>query len=105
MEQGPAGASGDTAEIECGDTAADVNDKLTLSGSLRGVLADVAGEALSAGLLWPEVCQEFEKLFIAEALNRSSGCLQVAAELLGLHRNTLRKKVQQYHLDPRCFKG
>ncbi|GAB4247967.1 MAG: hypothetical protein Kow00109_24140 [Acidobacteriota bacterium] len=72
--------------------------------SLRGILEWIAEEALSAGLFWPEICRELEKLFICKALDRSGGCLQEAADLLGVHRNTLGKKLRQYGLDRRSFK-
>lgn len=72
--------------------------------SLRRILEWMASEALSAGLFWPEICRELEKLFICKALDRSNGCLQEAADLLGVHRNTLGKKLRQYGLDRRSFK-
>jgi DNA-binding NtrC family response regulator len=60
--------------------------------SLRDLLQEVVRRSLSAGLLWPEVCEEFEKLFILEALRLSDGSIQGAAELMGVHRNTISRK-------------
>jgi DNA-binding NtrC family response regulator len=41
---------------------------------------------------------DLEKRAIAEALNRTGGKLIEAAELLGIHRNTIRAKIKQYGL-------
>lgn len=60
--------------------------------TLRDLLQEVVRRSLSAGLLWPEVCEEFEKLFILEALRLSGGSIQGAAELMGVHRNTISRK-------------
>ena len=41
---------------------------------------------------------ELEKLAIIEALRRTNGSLIEAADLLGIHRNTLRLKIQKYQI-------
>jgi transcriptional regulator of acetoin/glycerol metabolism len=66
--------------------------------SLRDLLQEVVRRSLSAGLLWPEVCEEFEKLFILEALRLSDGSIQGAAELMGVHRNTISRKKADFDL-------
>ncbi len=40
-----------------------------------------------------------EKPMIEYVLNRAGGNQSKAAEILGLNRNTLRKKMQQYHIE------
>jgi len=40
-----------------------------------------------------------EKPMIEYVLNRAGGNQSKAAEILGLNRNTLRKKLQQYHIE------
>ncbi|MEJ2079763.1 MAG: helix-turn-helix domain-containing protein [Acidobacteriota bacterium] len=67
--------------------------------TLKGVLEGVIEEALDAHLLWPEVCQQFEKLFIVSALRRCNGSIQEAAEIMGIHRNTLSKKIRDHQID------
>ena len=42
--------------------------------------------------------REFEKRFIARVLSKSDGNLCRAAEMLGMHRNTLSRKVTEYRL-------
>ncbi len=69
--------------------------------SLRDLLQEVVRQSLSAGLLWPEVCEEFEKLFILEALRMSGGSTQGAAELMGVHRNTISRRKAELGLGRR----
>ena len=42
--------------------------------------------------------REFEKKFIAHVLSQSDGNLGKAAEVLGIHRNTLTRKMTEYRL-------
>ena len=53
---------------------------------------------LDKGILYDDARREFEKMFIARALQRSKGNLGDAAELLGLHRNTLARKIAEYRI-------
>jgi len=53
------------------------------------------------GILFDEAVCEFEKRFIKRVLDRSNGNLSRAAEVLGIHRNTLSRKVAEYRLDHR----
>ncbi len=51
------------------------------------------------GILLEEAIVEFEKKFIRRALERANGNQSRAAKLLGIHRNTLSRKVDAYNLD------
>jgi two-component system nitrogen regulation response regulator GlnG len=53
------------------------------------------------GILFDEAVNEFEKRFIKRALDRSNGNQSRAARLLGIHRNTLSRKIGLYKLDQR----
>ena len=55
-------------------------------------------EMLDKGVLYDDARREFEKMFIARALQRSNGSLGEAAELLGLHRNTVARKIAEYRI-------
>ena len=65
-------------------------------GNIRSVLEAVISEMVDKGILWSEASVEFEKLFILHALRRHRGNLCKAAETLGIHRNTLSKKMHEY---------
>ena len=53
---------------------------------------------LDKGILYDDARREFEKMFIARALQRSKGSVGDAADLLGLHRNTVARKMAEYRI-------
>lgn len=55
-------------------------------------------EMLTKGILYEDARREIERRFIARALKRSKGNLGRAAVLLGIHRNTLSRKLAAYKL-------
>ena len=55
-------------------------------------------EMLERGVLYDDARREFEKMFIARALQRAKGSVGEAAELLGLHRNTVARKMAEYRI-------
>jgi len=65
---------------------------------VRDQLERIVSELLDKGVLYDEARQEFEKVFIARALQRTKGNVGEAAELLGLHRNTIARKISEYRI-------
>ena len=65
---------------------------------IRDQLEKLVAELLDKGVLYEDARQEFEKLFIARALQRSGGNLGNAAEMLGVHRNTIARKISEYRI-------
>jgi DNA-binding NtrC family response regulator len=65
---------------------------------VREQLETLVQEMLDRGILYDEARKEFEKMFIARALQRSNGSVGDAAELLGLHRNTVARKMTEYRI-------
>jgi len=65
---------------------------------VRDQLERLVLEMLDKGVLYDDARREFEKMFIARALQRSQGNVGEAADLLGLHRNTVTRKVAEYRL-------
>ena len=53
---------------------------------------------LTKGILYDDARREFEKMFISRALQRSKGTVCDAAELLGMHRNTVARKMTEYRI-------
>ena len=53
---------------------------------------------LTKGILYDDAKRAIERRFISRALTRSKGNLGRAADLLGIHRNTLSRKVSAYRL-------
>ena len=65
---------------------------------MRDQLDKLVQEMLDKGILYEDARREFEKMFIARALQRAKGSVGDAAELLGLHRNTVARKMTEYRL-------
>ena len=68
---------------------------------MRDQLEALVGQMVERGILFDEAVNEFEKRFIKRALDRSNGNQSRAARLLGIHRNTLSRKIGVYKLDHR----
>jgi DNA-binding NtrC family response regulator len=58
----------------------------------------LVAEMLDKGVHYEDARREFEKLFISRALQRSKGSLGEAAEMLGIHRNTVARKIAEYRI-------
>ncbi len=65
---------------------------------VRDQLEQLVQEMLDKGVLYDDARREFEKMFIARALQRAEGNLGEAADLLGLHRNTIARKITEYRI-------
>jgi DNA-binding NtrC family response regulator len=55
---------------------------------------------LGNGFFLEEAIELIEKTLIARALERSRGNQTAASKALGIHRNTLQRKMAQYQLTP-----
>jgi len=66
---------------------------------VRDQLEALVGQMVERGILFEEAVGEFEKRFIKRILDRADGNQSRAAQLLGIHRNTLSRKIGQYKLD------
>ena len=53
------------------------------------------------GVLFEDAIREFEKRFITRVLRRCAGNLTRAADALGVHRNTLTRKMLAYRIKRR----
>ena len=65
---------------------------------MRDQLDKLVQEMLEKGILYDDARREFEKMFISRALQRSKGNVGDAADLLGLHRNTVARKMSEYRI-------
>ena len=66
---------------------------------MKDQLESLVGMMVERGILLEEAVTEFEKRFIKRVLERSSGNQSRAAKVLGIHRNTLSRKVEEYDLN------
>ena len=59
-------------------------------------LEAIIDQMITHGILFDEAVKEFEKNFILKVLDRHNNNLSKAAEALGIHRNTLSKRMLEY---------
>ena len=59
-------------------------------------------EMVEKGVHFEDAVREFEKRFIARVLGRCEGSLTKTADVLGMHRNTLTRKMGAYRLKKRA---
>lgn len=62
---------------------------------LTNAVGSAAGLLMDRGLPLGEALSAFELWYLREAVRRSHGNLSQAAAKLGIHRNTLRSKLQR----------
>jgi DNA-binding NtrC family response regulator len=58
-------------------------------------------EMIDRGVQFDDAVREFEKRFISGVLGRSDSSLTRAADTLGIHRNTLTRKMDAYKIKKR----
>jgi DNA-binding NtrC family response regulator len=75
------------------------------SADVRDQLEGLVTQMVERGILFDEAVGEFEKRFIKRVLERTNGNQSRAAEVLGIHRNTLSRKMTAYRLDHQRSKG
>ena len=68
---------------------------------MKDQLEGLVSQMVERGILFDEAVGEFEKRFIKRVLDRSDGNQSRAANVLGIHRNTLSRKIVEYKLDHR----
>ena len=66
--------------------------------ALKDQLDRLVGELVMKGIRYEDAQREFEKRFISEVLTATDGNLGRAAEALGMHRNTLSRKIAEYRI-------
>ena len=65
---------------------------------LKDQLDRLVGDLVMKGIRYEDAQREFEKRFIAEVLANVDGNLGRAADALGMHRNTLSRKISAYRI-------
>ena len=61
-------------------------------------LEKLVEEMVDRGVQFDDAVREFEKRFIARVLGQCAGSLTKTAGTLGIHRNTLTRKMGEYKL-------
>lgn len=68
---------------------------MVMKDQLEGLVAQM----VDRGIMFDEALGEFEKRFIKRVLECTNGNQCKAAEMMGIHRNTLSRKIDEYKLD------
>lgn len=71
---------------------------MTVGQNIKDRLEETINEMVSKGIYWSEAASQFEKLFILRSLQQSNGNLGRAAQIMGIHRNTLSKKIREHRI-------
>ncbi len=68
---------------------------------LKERLEILCTEMVENGILYCEAVDQFNRCFIAEVMRRNDGNLMRSASCLGIHRNTLSKKIRELRIHHR----
>lgn len=68
---------------------------------MRDLLDKLIVEMVDRGVDFEDARTEFEKRFIVKVLDKSDGNLCRAAEILGVHRNTLTRQIKKLKIRAR----
>jgi DNA-binding NtrC family response regulator len=64
-------------------------------------LQRLVDEMVEKGVHFEDAVQEFEKRFISRVLSQCDGSLTRTSDALGMHRNTLTRKIETYKIKRR----
>lgn len=65
-----------------------------MSSSLHKLLEQLVAQMVEKGIDYHDAVREFDRRFIAEVMRKTDGNLSRAAGTLGVHRNTLSRKIK-----------
>ena len=68
---------------------------------MREQLEKLVDEMVQRGILYADAQREFEKRFLARVIAHCNGNLSKAAAVLGMHHNTLSRKLTEHRLKKR----
>ena len=69
---------------------------------ISDTLEKLVEEMVDKGVQFEDAVHEFEKRFIARVLGNCQGSLTKASDTLGIHRNTLTRKMGEYRIKRRA---
>jgi Fis family transcriptional regulator len=68
---------------------------------VKDQLEALISQMVEQGIAYEDAISEFEKRFIKRVLDKANGNQSRAARELGIHRNTLSRKIDDFKLDHR----
>ena len=61
---------------------------------MHRLLEQLVTQMVEKGIQYEDALREFDRRFIVEVVDKSDGNLSKAADTLGVHRNTLSRKIK-----------
>ena len=68
---------------------------------MHKLLAQLVSQMVEKGIHYEDALREVERRFILEGVAKSDGNLSKAADTLGVHRNTLSRKIKELKIKAR----
>ena len=62
---------------------------------MHKLLEQLISEMVEKGIHYDDALREFDRRFIVKVMNKTDGNLTKAADTLGVHRNTLARKLKE----------
>ena len=62
---------------------------------MHRLLEQLVTQMVEKGIHYEDALREFDRRFIVEVVEKSEGNLSKAADTLGVHRNTLSRKIKE----------
>ena len=62
---------------------------------MHKLLEQLVTQMVEKGIQYEDALREFDRRFIVEVVDKSDGNLTKAADTLGVHRNTLSRKIKE----------
>jgi DNA-binding NtrC family response regulator len=69
------------------------------------LLEQLVSQMVEKGIHYDDATREFDRRFIVEVMDKTDGNLTKAADLLGVHRNTLARKIKELKIKTRPSAG
>jgi Fis family transcriptional regulator len=67
------------------------------------LLEQLVTQMVEKGIHYEDALREFDRRFIVEVVDKSDGNLSKAADALGVHRNTLSRKIKELKIKTRAL--
>ena len=69
---------------------------------MHRLLEQLVAQMVEKGIHYEDALREFDRRFIVEVVEKSDGNLSKAADTLGVHRNTLARKIKDLKIKTRA---
>ena len=69
---------------------------------MHRLLDELVTKMVEKGIHYQDALREFDRRFIVEVVDKSNGNLCKAADTLGVHRNTLARKIKELKIRTRA---